>query len=53
MTLLPKNLLKKKLKHGEVKKLPIRWDKLAKENLNQIFDFIALDSITAAQYVKK
>ena len=35
------------------KKLPIRWDKLAKENLDQIFDFIAKDSISAARYVKK
>jgi plasmid stabilization system protein ParE len=35
------------------KKLPIRWDRLAKENLDQIFDFIAVDSVTAARKVKK
>lgn len=35
------------------KKLPIRWDRLAKENLDQIFDFIAEDSMTAARKVKK
>ena len=35
------------------KKLPIRWDRLAKENLDQIFDFIAQDSVTAARKVKK
>lgn len=35
------------------KKLPIRWDRLAKDNLDQIFDFIAEDSVTAARNVKK
>ena len=35
------------------KKLPIYWDKLAKDNLDAIFDFIAEDSITAARKVKK
>lgn len=35
------------------KKLPIRWDRLAKENLDQIFEFIAEDSLTAARKVKK
>lgn len=35
------------------KKLPIRWDNKAKENLDGIYDFIAEDSITAARYVKK
>jgi toxin ParE1/3/4 len=35
------------------KKLPIRWDNKAKENLDGIYDFIAEDSISAARYVKK
>jgi len=35
------------------KRLPIRWDNLAKENLNGIYDYIAEDSISAARYVKK
>ena len=35
------------------KKLPIRWDNKAKENLDDIYDFIAENSITAARYVKK
>ena len=35
------------------RKLPIRWDKLAKENLDYIYDFFAEDSITSARYVKK
>ncbi len=35
------------------KKLPIRWDRLAKENLDQIFEFIAEDSVTAARKVKR
>ncbi len=35
------------------RKLPIRWDKLAKENLDSIYDFFAEDSITSARYVKK
>ena len=35
------------------KKLPIRWDTQAKENLDRIYNYIAKDSITAARYVKK
>ena len=35
------------------KKLPIRWDRVAKENLDFIYDFIAKDSIPAAKKVKK
>ncbi len=35
------------------KKLPIRWDKRAKENLDSIYDFIAEESVSAARYVKK
>lgn len=35
------------------KKLPIRWDRLAKNNLDEIFEYIAEDSITAARKVKK
>jgi len=35
------------------KKLPIRWDRMAKENLDCIYDFIAKDSLDAARYVKK
>lgn len=35
------------------KKLPIRWDKQAKENLDRIYDYIANDSLTAARHVKK
>jgi plasmid stabilization system protein ParE len=35
------------------KKLPIRWDRLAKENLDAIYDYIAEDSVLAAQKVKK
>ena len=34
------------------KKLPIRWDRRAKENLDHIYDFIAEDSVSAARYVK-
>lgn len=34
------------------RKLPVRWDLNAKENLDRIYDFIALDSLTAARYVK-
>ncbi len=33
--------------------LPIRWDRLAKKNLDDIFEYIAEDSITAARKVKK
>lgn len=35
------------------KKLPIYWDRLAKDNLDGIFNFIAEDSIAAARKVKK
>ena len=35
------------------KDLPIRWDRLAKNNLDSIFDYIANDSITTARKVKK
>ena len=35
------------------KKLPIRWDKEAKDNLDAIYDYIAEDSILAARKVKK
>jgi len=35
------------------KKLPIRWDRLAKNNLDDIYTFIAEDSIAAARKVKK
>lgn len=35
------------------KKLPIRWDRQAKENLDQIYTYISKDSITAARKVKK
>jgi plasmid stabilization system protein ParE len=35
------------------KKLPIRWDKRAKGNLDKIYDKIAEDSENAARYVKK
>ena len=35
------------------KKLPIRWDKLAKDNLDNIYAYIAEDSVAAARKVKK
>jgi len=35
------------------KKLPIRWDRLAKNNLDDIYAYIAEDSVTAARKVKK
>jgi len=35
------------------KKLPIRWDIQAKENLDAIYDYIAKDSVLAARKVKK
>jgi len=35
------------------KKLPIRWDRKAKENLDSIYDYIANDSLSAAHCVKK
>lgn len=35
------------------KKLVIKWDELAVNNLNDIYDYIALDSVTTARKVKK
>ncbi len=35
------------------KKLPIRWDRLAKKNLDNIYEYIAQDSVVAARKVKK
>jgi plasmid stabilization system protein ParE len=35
------------------KKLPIRWDRLAKKHLDNIYDYIAKDSVAAARMVKK
>jgi len=35
------------------KKLSIRWDRLAKDNLDAIYDYIAEDSLLAARKVKK
>ena len=35
------------------KKLPIRWDKLAKKHLDNIYEYIAEDSDPAARKVKK
>jgi plasmid stabilization system protein ParE len=35
------------------KKLPIRWDRLAKNHLDSIYDYIAKDSFIAARMVKK
>lgn len=35
------------------KKLPIHWDRLAKDNLDDIYSYIAEDSLTAARMVKK
>jgi plasmid stabilization system protein ParE len=35
------------------KKLPIRWDRQAKDNLDAIYDYIAEDSVMAARKVKK
>ena len=35
------------------KKLPILWDRLAKENLDAVYAYIAEDSVTAARKVKK
>jgi plasmid stabilization system protein ParE len=34
-------------------KLPVRWDRLAKDNLDNIYAYIAEDSIAAARKVKK
>jgi plasmid stabilization system protein ParE len=36
-----------------MKRLPIRWDKLAKRNLDDIYNYIAKDSLLAAKKVKK
>lgn len=44
--------MKKRSKIGEGK-LPIRWDRLAKDHLDAIFEHIAKDSIPAAKMVKK
>lgn len=35
------------------KKLPVRWDPKARELLDEIYDYIAADSVDAARYVKK
>ena len=35
------------------KKLSIRWDRKAKEHLDEIYEYIAEDSVDAARYVKK
>ena len=35
------------------KKLPIRWDRLAKKHLDLIYEYIANDSINSAKKVKK
>ncbi len=35
------------------KKLPIRWDRLAKKHLDGIYEYIAEDSVPAARKVKK
>lgn len=35
------------------KKLPIRWDRLAKKHLDSIYEYIAEDSIPTARKVKK
>lgn len=35
------------------KKLPIRWDRLAKKHLDFIYEFISNDSINSARKVKK
>ena len=36
-----------------MKRLPIRWDRLAKRNLHDIYNYIAKDSLLAAKKVKK
>lgn len=41
------------MKIGKKKKLVIKWDEFAVQNLNDIYDYIALDSVSAAKYVKK
>lgn len=35
------------------KKLPVRWDPVAKQLLDEIYDYIAQDSVSAARHVKK
>jgi plasmid stabilization system protein ParE len=35
------------------KKLPIKWDSFAVDNLNSIYNYISKDSISAAKHVKK
>ena len=35
------------------KKLPVRWSPKAKQRLDNIYDYIAKDSVSAARYVKK
>ncbi|MBU0763964.1 MAG: type II toxin-antitoxin system RelE/ParE family toxin [Bacteroidetes bacterium] len=35
------------------KKLPVVWDRVAKANLDDIYDYIAKDSMQAARMVKK
>jgi plasmid stabilization system protein ParE len=35
------------------KKLPIRWARRAKENLDDIYEYIAEESVPAARHVKK
>jgi len=35
------------------KKLPIRWDRLAKESLDNIYEYIQQDSIQNARKIKK
>ncbi len=35
------------------KKLPIRWDRLARESLDNIYEYILLDSLQNARKVKK
>lgn len=35
------------------KRLPIRWDKFAKDNLDAIYEYIAKDSVYEAKKVKK
>ena len=35
------------------KKLPVHWDRLAKKNLDDIYNYISKDSLSAARKVKK
>ena len=35
------------------KKLPVIWDRIAKKHLDNIYDFIATDSLSSARKVKK